>query len=243
MSKKIDTLVREFGLNITEQKVFRVLNMAKHRTKNSFSVNEIQHEAKITTRTTLLYTLSKLIKRGLIGKIKKEKAYFYFVIIKSEIINKEKPLSYSDITEHIRNISKSKHFYGIQSASAIKFLIAKMNSNPVIFSKVHTTQKIRQVVIDSIIDEDGYKYVKEASFKNETKRGHFGRPTIISLVKKIPLPLFTEVMTDGTYVYLLNHSKSYYEIINSTVLASIYISLIDFLKIDSRKLNQTDLWL
>jgi DNA-binding beta-propeller fold protein YncE len=97
-------------------------------------------------------------------------------------------------------------------------------------------------VIDSIIDEEGYKYVKEASFTNETKRGHFGRPTIISLVKKIPLPLFTEVMTDGTYVYLLNHSKSHYEIINSTVLASTYIALIEFLKIDSRKLTQQEIW-
>ena len=223
MSKKIDTLVREFCLNTTEQKVFRVLNAAKHKTRSSFSVGEIQKETKIAVRTTLLYTLSKLIKRGFVGKIKKGKAYLYFVVIKNETINKEKSISYSEITEHIRSISKAKHFYGIQSASAIKFLITKMNSNPVIFSKVHTTQKIRQVVIDSIIDEEGYKYVKEASFKDETKRGHFGRPTIISLVKKIPLPLFNEVMTDGTYVYLLNHSKSHYEIINSTVHASIYI--------------------
>lgn len=50
-------------------------------------------------------------------------------------------------------------------------------------------------------------------------------------------------MTDGTYVYLLNHSKSHYEIIHSSVLASMYISLIDFLKTDSKKINQTEIWL
>lgn len=141
MSKKIDTLVKEFGLNATEQKVFRMLNVAKHKQKNTFSITEIQKETKIIVRTTLLYTLSKLIKRGLVSKVKKEKAYFYFVIIKGETIQKEKNISYNDVIEHIRSVSKSKHFYGIQSASAIKFLIATMNNDPVIFSKVHATQK------------------------------------------------------------------------------------------------------
>lgn len=242
MSKKIDTLVKEFGLNAAEQKVFRVLNVTKHKQRNSLSIKEIQAETTVTARTTLLYTLSKLIKRGLVDKVKREKAYFYFVVIKSETTQKEKTISYSDILEHIRSTSKSKHFYGIQSSSAIKFLITKMNDNPVIFSKIHTTQKIRQVVIDSIIDEEGYKYIQEASFKNETKQSHFGRPTMIHIVKKIPLPSHSEVMTDGTYVYLLNHSKSHYEIIHSSVLASTYISLIDFLKIDSRKLTQQEIW-
>lgn len=184
MSKKVDTLVKELALNATEQKVFRVLNMAKHKQRNAFSICEIQEETRISVRTTLLYTLSKLIKRGLVGKVKNEKAYFYFVIVKNKTPQEEKSISYGDVIEHIRSISKSERFYGIQSASAIKFLIAKMNNDPAIFSKVHTTQKIRQVIIDSIIDEGGYKYVRETSFKDETRRGHFGRPTIISLVKK-----------------------------------------------------------
>lgn len=243
MSKKVDTLIKEYYLNQNEEFIFRLLNKIKYSRKNYLSIKEIQEKIDTEARTTILYTLNKLIKRKLINFIKINRSICYFAIKETKEGTKNEIMSYEDIIEHVSSVSKSKYFYGIQSSSAVKYLISKAIHNPSLFLKVHRTQKIRQVVIDSIIDEKGFVYLKEAKLKNETKHSHFGRPTIMSIVKEVPLPLYTEVLTDGIYVYILNHSKKNYEVIKSTELASVYIALIEYLKKDSRKISQTEIWL
>ncbi len=242
MSKIFNTypsskLERIAVFNELEGKILRELR----RAPNGLTVKKLM-ELTRKGRLTVFYDLRKLEKRGLIScdKTKHAHKWNFFETTQTPLVTDGPKGGGSVATAYqILHNSNQHKIIGIQGNGAVKSIIKNvgMGKN---FSKTHTRQKLRQVIIDGILTEESINLIQ--GLEKKFLKSHFGRPSILHTIPDNPLISNYEIISDGKILVSINHTKNVATISHDLEIVRAYLALHETIKKSGVKRNPTEIY-
>jgi len=229
MSKIFNITPREVlniaQLNKTERLVLGALKGAK----------KPQSIARLTEgtglkRLVLLYNLKKLEKRGLVHRDEKRKAHLWWF----NVPNQDQVVASTDlkvtVTDAYQILHKSgqRRLYGIQGHGAIKSILEDIRKERADFSDTHVRQKLRQVIIDSILTKESLELTKNLPTK--VRQSHFGRPTLVHVIPDNVFISNLEILSDGKVAVFIDHSSDDATISTDPTTVKAFLALHETIK-------------
>ncbi len=244
MLKKINTYSRRIEekvfLNKTEKEIFRILVQAT----KPMTIGDIWKK-KHMNRLTFLYNLKKLEKRGFIKCDRSRKAHIWVAVhletnISGDVkINDNKYISIDEAYDILKKSSQQK-IIGIQGAVAVGSITKSIEQDHKRFAEIHTRQKLRQTIIDSIIT--GGAIDKIQHLPKEALLTHFGRPTILHVIPENNFISEHEIISDGKLLVITDHKTKKAIILKDQLIIKSVTALLEIIKINGIKKNIAEIY-
>ena len=232
------SVMRLARLNKTEAVIIRVLKDSKKPLTVKGLINLLKEE-----RLTIFYNLRKLEKRGLLKRDKTSRAHTWSVAIagadKEKILKTQNNQLSIGAGYDVLHASRQHRLFSIQGTNAVKSTsdMIRMGRS---FTKTHTRQKLRQVIIDGILTDTGVTIMK--GLPRNLLKSHFGRPSILHIIPHNPAISDYEIVSDGKTLLIINHADGTCVISDEEGMISGFLALHETVKNGGKKVNPVEVY-
>lgn len=213
-------------------------------------LNRVEKERVITIsritdipRTTVLFLLKNLEKRGLVNKLLVGKHYEWaidrsqtesFGLFGEQTVEVHFGIkNFEKVYESITRLSSGERIFVFQGNKSAQAALTRISSD--FFSRMHAFLKKRKIIIEGVTGESLLNLFE--SLPSESLRSHWGRATIVRVVPDEYINFDTDIFSTKHKLYIFNFEKEIVVTINDPSITKAFHSLIVFMFEKSRQVD------
>lgn len=232
MSNIFNTELKKGGFNGVQTRLLKML----YASKEPLSMRMLEEKLDIK-RLTILYNLKQLKKRGFVRQDRTGRIYTWVLEpLEKRVDSINIPIERAyDVLAR----SSSQKLWGIQGGGAVRIL-AETILKGTTFKPIHHRQRLRQVIIDGILTNEGVDLIKQIP-KPELE-SHLHRPTILHATEDTPELRNLEILSDGKLLLVIDRHAGAATVVHNPLAVAAYIGLHETTKTLSTKVRPQEVY-